>query len=160
MAEDTDKIKFVFSDSIWIEGAAVEQLKTTASLPNMLLGAGFPDLHPGKGGPVGAVFVSKDIFYPYIVGSDVGCGMAVAVGFSVAVGDGSPSTSGTSARYCGKPDTSATTSPMILKVWKVSLNKVGNGERFPNRAVPTPHKKISMVNFRFIEFTHCQGWQC
>jgi hypothetical protein len=76
------------------------------------------------------------------------------------VGGGSDSTSGTSARYCGKPDTSATTSPIILKVWKVSLNKVGNGELFPKRAVPTPHKKISEMNFRFIEFTHCQGWQC
>lgn len=39
--------------------------------------AGFPDLHPGKGGPVGAAMLSEGIIYPYLVGSDVGCGMAL-----------------------------------------------------------------------------------
>ena len=45
-------------------------------MPGMVRVAGFPDLHPGKGGPVGAAMLSEELFYPYLVGSDVGCGMA------------------------------------------------------------------------------------
>ncbi len=38
---------------------------------------GFPDLHPGKGTPVGAAFVTGDVIYPHLVGGDIGCGMAL-----------------------------------------------------------------------------------
>src|SRR5438552_16344404 len=44
-----------------IEGDAVQQLKKTAELPAV----GMPDLHPGRGTPVGAAFVSKGRFYPH-----------------------------------------------------------------------------------------------
>jgi release factor H-coupled RctB family protein len=43
----------------------------------MKLAVGMPDLHPGKGYPIGAAFISQNLFYPYLVGSDVGCGMAL-----------------------------------------------------------------------------------
>ena len=36
---------------------------------------GMPDLHPGKGGPVGAAFLSKSKIYPFLIGNDIGCGM-------------------------------------------------------------------------------------
>jgi release factor H-coupled RctB family protein len=42
----------------------------------MLHVAGMPDLHPGKGAPVGAAMASK-VLYPHLVGSDIGCGIAV-----------------------------------------------------------------------------------
>ena len=61
----------------WIEGESIRQLERVAALPGMVQVAGFPDLHPGKGGPVGAAMLSEGIFYPYLVGSDVGCGMAL-----------------------------------------------------------------------------------
>jgi release factor H-coupled RctB family protein len=35
-----------------------------------------PDLHPGKGAPIGAAMLST-VLYPHLVGSDIGCGIAV-----------------------------------------------------------------------------------
>jgi release factor H-coupled RctB family protein len=42
----------------------------------MRAAVGLPDLHPGKGYPIGAVFLSERI-YPALVGNDIGCGMAL-----------------------------------------------------------------------------------
>jgi release factor H-coupled RctB family protein len=61
----------------WIEGAAVQQLERTAELPGMLRAVGMPDLHPGKGSPVGAAFLTEGIIYPALVGNDIGCGMGL-----------------------------------------------------------------------------------
>src|SRR5690349_20550715 len=38
--------------------------------------AAMPDLHPGKGAPIGAAMAST-VLYPLLVGSDIGCGIAV-----------------------------------------------------------------------------------
>ncbi|EEW8141730.1 hypothetical protein D5Z79_26975, partial [Escherichia coli] len=40
------------------------QLHTTANLPNMQRVVGMPDLHPGRGYPIGAAFFSVGRFYP------------------------------------------------------------------------------------------------
>lgn len=69
-------VQLFTSDKSWIEGAALEQLNTTARLPGMVHAAGFPDLHPGKGIAVGATFVSRGRFYPTLAGNDIGCGMS------------------------------------------------------------------------------------
>src|SRR5216110_542950 len=61
----------------WIEGEAVRQLYATAKLDGVRLAVGFPDLHPGKGGPVGAAFVAEGFIYPCLIGGDIGCGMAL-----------------------------------------------------------------------------------
>src|SRR5439155_1749222 len=37
----------------------------------------FPDLHPGKGVPVGAAIVTDDVIYPHLIGGDIGCGMSL-----------------------------------------------------------------------------------
>ena len=58
-----------------IEGNAMEQLKKTARLAGIQVAAGLPDLHQGKGGPIGAAFLSKTNFYPHLIGNDIGCGM-------------------------------------------------------------------------------------
>jgi release factor H-coupled RctB family protein len=34
-------------------------------------------LHPGKGTPVGAAFVTEGVIYPHLIGGDIGCGMAL-----------------------------------------------------------------------------------
>jgi release factor H-coupled RctB family protein len=70
-------IKLLTSPSSWIEGEALRQLQVTSELPGMISAIGLPDLHPGRGHPVGAVFLSKDIIYPYLIGSDIGCGMSL-----------------------------------------------------------------------------------
>jgi len=71
------KVSLIASDNNWIEGLAIQQLEQTADLPNMKLAVGMPDLHPGKGNPIGAAFISENVFYPYLVGSDVGCGIGL-----------------------------------------------------------------------------------
>ena len=65
------------SESIWLEGAAVEQFNRVLGLPGILRGVGFPDLHPGRGVPVGAAFLSRDLVYPALIGNDIGCGMTL-----------------------------------------------------------------------------------
>lgn len=69
-------VRLFTSDKSWIEGAALAQLNHTAGLPGMVMAAGFPDLHPGKGIAVGAAFVSRGLFYPALAGNDIGCGMS------------------------------------------------------------------------------------
>ena len=61
----------------WIEGEAVRQLYATAKLDGVRQAVGFPDLHPGKGSPVGAAFVTDGKIYPHLIGGDIGCGMAL-----------------------------------------------------------------------------------
>jgi release factor H-coupled RctB family protein len=70
-------VRLFASARSWIEGEALRQLYATSRLEGMRLAAGFPDLHPGKGGPVGAAFVTEGIIYPYVIGGDIGCGMAL-----------------------------------------------------------------------------------
>ena len=70
-------IRIITTKDNWIEGEAIRQLEKTAELPGMIMAVGLPELHPGKGIPVGAVFASVGIFYPYLVGNDVGCGMGL-----------------------------------------------------------------------------------
>ena len=60
-----------------IEGNAIEQLKKTAHLDGIIAAAGMPDLHLGKGGPVGAAFAGTNYIYPHLVGNDIGCGMGL-----------------------------------------------------------------------------------
>ena len=77
MKSINSKTILVASAKSWIEGDAIRQLEKTARLEGMLAAVGLPDLHPGKGSPVGAVFLSEKIIYPFIVGNDVGCGMGL-----------------------------------------------------------------------------------
>lgn len=64
--------KFISSEKSWIEGVAVEQLQHFSTLPGVVSAIGFPDLHAG---PVGISVSSRDIIYPHMIGSDIGCGM-------------------------------------------------------------------------------------
>jgi len=70
-------IRIIASDKSWIEGEAVRQLDNYAKLPGMKACIGLPDLHPGRGTPIGAVFFNDSMIYPYIIGNDVGCGIGL-----------------------------------------------------------------------------------
>jgi release factor H-coupled RctB family protein len=72
----TPNYSLIASAQTWIEGEALRQLEQTAALPGMRQAVGLPDLHPGQGYPIGAVFLSERI-YPALVGNDIGCGMAL-----------------------------------------------------------------------------------
>lgn len=73
----SEAISYIASEDLWIEGSAIQQLQTTANLPGMHRVVGMPDLHPGRGYPIGAAFFSLRRFYPALVGNDIGCGMAL-----------------------------------------------------------------------------------
>jgi release factor H-coupled RctB family protein len=47
-----------------------------AGLAGMVSVSAFPDLHPGKGGPVGMAAASSRL-YPHLVGNDIGCGFSL-----------------------------------------------------------------------------------
>lgn len=70
-------ISIISSKRNWIEGRAVDQLQKCFELPGMKVAIGMPDLHPGIGAPVGAVFASERFIYPHLVGGDIGCGMTL-----------------------------------------------------------------------------------
>lgn len=71
-----DKVRLMANDSLWIETKATDQLCKTATLANISIAVGMPDLHPGRGYPIGAAFLSKNHIYPALVGNDIGCGMS------------------------------------------------------------------------------------
>lgn len=73
----SEGISYISSDDLWIEDLAIQQLHTTAKLPHMQRVVGMPDLHPGRGYPIGAAFFSLGHLYPALVGNDIGCGMAL-----------------------------------------------------------------------------------
>lgn len=75
--ETETSVRLFASTQSWIEGEAVRQLYATAKLDGMRQAVGFPDLHPGKGSPVGAAFVTEEVIYPHLIGGDIGCGMAL-----------------------------------------------------------------------------------
>lgn len=72
-----DKTCIIASDKSWIEGLAIEQLKLASELSGVERAAAMPDLHPGNSYPIGVAIITKDIIYPYLIGSDIGCGMGL-----------------------------------------------------------------------------------
>ncbi len=77
MKDTTTSTHIISSERNWLEGDAIQQLERSAALPGMQRVVGMPDLHPGKGFPIGAGFICKDCVYPHLVGSDIGCGIAL-----------------------------------------------------------------------------------
>lgn len=71
------EIVLITSERSWIEQDALDQLQRTARLSGMRKVVGLPDLHPGKGFPVGMACLSAGIAYPFLVGNDIGCGMGL-----------------------------------------------------------------------------------
>ena len=65
------------SQKTWLEGPAVEQFNRVLGFEGILKGVAFPDLHPGRGVPIGAAFLSENVIYPALIGNDIGCGMTL-----------------------------------------------------------------------------------
>ena len=72
-----EKVSLIASKETWIEGLAIDQLIKTSELTGMHRVAGMPDLHPGRGYPIGAAFFTTNKIYPALVGNDIGCGMSL-----------------------------------------------------------------------------------
>jgi release factor H-coupled RctB family protein len=73
---DMTTINRHYSERSWIEGSAEKQLEEVAALPGSVSVSAFPDLHPGKNGPVGMVATITRL-YPHLVGNDLGCGFGL-----------------------------------------------------------------------------------
>ncbi len=65
-----------YTSAAWIEGRAEAQLEDIAGWTGVQKIAAFPDLHPGKYGPVGCAVLADRIF-PQLIGNDIGCGMSL-----------------------------------------------------------------------------------
>jgi len=70
------EIKIIKNDHLWIEDEAVEHLQQLGLLEGVEAIVGLPDLHQGKV-PVGTTIKVKDRVYPFLIGNDIGCGMAL-----------------------------------------------------------------------------------
>lgn len=68
--------RVIASPKNWIDSLAIDQLNNVMNLEGMRHVVGLPDLHPGKGTPVGAAFLTDSYIYPHLVGNDIGCGMS------------------------------------------------------------------------------------
>ena len=71
------ELTLIGRDPARFDPVALDQLDATASLEGMGRVVGLPDLHAGNGIAVGAAFWSPDRIWPHLVGSDIGCGMAM-----------------------------------------------------------------------------------
>lgn len=75
---------------IWAKGVdphAMKEIVNLSSLPFVFHHLAFmPDVHGGKGMPIGGVLATKGVVIPNAVGVDIGCGMC-AVKTSLKVGD-------------------------------------------------------------------------
>ena len=71
------QVRLFASPNSWITDEALRQLYAAAKLEGVRLAIGFPDLHSGKSGPVGAAIVTEGCIYPHLIGCDIGCGMAL-----------------------------------------------------------------------------------
>lgn len=72
-----EKVHIIDSARSWIDQHAIDQLHKTAELEGIARAVGLPDLHAGRGIPIGAAFWSPSHVYPHLVGNDIGCGMAL-----------------------------------------------------------------------------------
>lgn len=67
----------IADEKTWVESEAIQQLIKTSQLANITHAVGMPDLHSGRGYPIGAAFLSQKHIYPALIGNDIGCGMAL-----------------------------------------------------------------------------------
>lgn len=139
MSISTESNYAVFSSpNTWIEGKAIEQLKQTAQWPGIEFASGMPDLHPGGGMPIGAVWRSypeqeRMVLYPAMIGSDIGCGMSL---WKLAADAASFRSAKAARRLVGLDDPVATACfPEHLRSFerhpfRDSLGTIGGGNHF------------------------------
>ncbi|UKK83731.1 RNA ligase RtcB family protein [Sphingopyxis sp. BSN-002] len=70
-------IRIIASDLSRVDPLALDQLARAAEFEGLARIVGLPDLHAGRGIAVGAAYWSPDMLFPHLVGSDIGCGMAL-----------------------------------------------------------------------------------
>lgn len=74
---ETASVRLLASADTWMDGEVIRQLYAAANLEGVREVIGFPDVHPGRAYPVGSAIVSEGVFYPQLVGGDIGCGIGL-----------------------------------------------------------------------------------
>ncbi len=74
-----DHVSVLSTPRLWLETEAVAQLLQVAARPGCTQAVGLPDLHPGRGVPIGAAFAFEDSIFPQLIGGDAGCGVRLTV---------------------------------------------------------------------------------
>ena len=124
----------IASDQSWIEGDAIAQLNHVAGLPGIEKAVGLPDLHPGKGIPVGAAFLSKDIIYPHLVGNDIGCGMGLWLtdqkSHKFKIDKAVKKLDGFEQPWDGDSQTELKSAGLPSDLWPYALGTIGSGNHF------------------------------
>lgn len=72
-------IELISGAQVWMESEATRQLEQVAGWAGCERAVGLPDLHPGRGSPVGAAFQFRRVVHPSLIGSDAGCGAHLTV---------------------------------------------------------------------------------
>ncbi|AYV78471.1 MAG: release factor h-coupled family protein [Edafosvirus sp.] len=75
--EKTNVFTKIYANKSYIHLDVHPQLKFVEKLEGVTHVIGMPDLHPGKGCPIGAITITKNIIYPHLIGEDIGCGMSL-----------------------------------------------------------------------------------
>ena len=70
-------VRLLDSGRDWFDGKAVDQLRNVSKFRGMRRVVAMPDMHANMGTPNGAAFLSEGIFYPHLIGNDIGCGFGL-----------------------------------------------------------------------------------
>jgi release factor H-coupled RctB family protein len=71
--------RLIARPDVWMEGDAIVQFARVAAYEGCVRAVAMPDLHAGRGIPLGAAFAFEDRVVPQLVGGDAGCGVRVVV---------------------------------------------------------------------------------
>jgi len=129
-----NKPLLIAGENSWIEGEAIRQLEHAGNLPGMVKSVGLPDLHPGKGIPIGAAFLSEGIVYPHLVGNDIGCGMGLWMTDLPArkfkLDKSVKKLTGFEALWDGDCHSALEQSGLPPDLWPYALGTIGSGNHF------------------------------
>lgn len=116
----------------WLEQNALDQFAFVRAMPNVHHAVAFPDLHAGKGSPVGMSAATTQIIYPHLVGNDIGCGMAL---FSTSIKAGAFKVE-RAIRQLGEFASFADLPLECTEPNDPSLGTIGGGNHFAEFVVP------------------------
>ena len=73
--EESSVIVTSYVNKSWVVKEATDQVNALTTMKNLERIVVMPDVHSGKGHPIGVAVMTKDKIFPTLVDSDIGCGM-------------------------------------------------------------------------------------
>ena len=69
-------VHIIAKDSVYEEEAEEQLRNVILTHKDILFSIGMPDLHPGRGYPIGSSIITSETLYPPLIGTDIGWGMS------------------------------------------------------------------------------------